>query len=126
MQPPVHLPDFIPQDLLNDHGDEARRLVEQRASSRRRSPAGLPLRPAALIALPGIVILSALWAWLAITTGDPLWWFAAAGGVTSAAVFAATVGGSFCRSLTHRTTATTRSSAPAAPPTPLQHAGRAS
>lgn len=120
MQQPVHLPDFIPEDLQQAFGEEARHRVEHHAASRRgpnampsaagrpdRSPtSGLPplraerthgrdqrrdLIAAILLALPGTVLLSALWAWLAITTNDVVWWFPAVGGMTTAAALAVAV-----------------------------------
>lgn len=112
MQQPIHLPDFIPEDLQQAYGEDARRSVRCHTAS--RSPAAVAVPPASdsrptsaesvksrrrrldltaavLIALPGAVLLSALWAWLAVTTDELIWWVPAMGGLTTVAVLAATV-----------------------------------
>lgn len=112
MQQPVHLPDFIPEDLQQAYGEDARRSVSCHTASRSPGAAGVPpasgpwptsaesirsrrhrqdLTAAVIIALPGAVLLSVLWAWLAVTTDDLIWWFPAVGGLTTVAVLAATV-----------------------------------
>lgn len=112
MQQPVHLPDFIPEDLQQAYGEDARRSVRCHTASRSPVAAAVPpasdsqpasaesvrsrrrrqdLTAAVIIALPGAVLLSVLWAWLAVTTDDLIWWFPAVGGLTTVAVLAATV-----------------------------------
>lgn len=118
MQQPVHLPDFVPEDLQQAYGEEARRSVRCHTASRFSSGAVAPstadarparrvprTRPASdtgadrrldliaalLIALPGAVLLSALWAWLAVTTDHLIWWFPATGGLVTVAALAVTV-----------------------------------
>lgn len=99
MQQPIHLPDFIPDDLQQAHGAEARcrvaearhRAAQQPAPSSRPRTAREDFVAAVLVAVPGTVLLSVLWAWLAITTSDFIWWVPTAGGITTAVVLALSV-----------------------------------
>lgn len=98
MQQPIHLPDFIPDDLQQAHGAEARcRVAEARRIAQQPAPRSRPRTSrtdfvaAILVALPGTVLLSMLWAWLAITTSDLIWWVPAVGGTTTATVLALSV-----------------------------------
>lgn len=99
MQQPIHLPDFIPDDLQQAHGAEARcrvaearrRPVQQPAPRSGPHTARTDLVAALLVALPGTILLSVLWAWLAITTSDLIWWAPTVGGATVAAVLALAV-----------------------------------
>lgn len=96
MQQPIHLPDFIPDDLLQAHGAEARcrvaearhRVAQQPMPHSRPRTTRTEFVAAVLVALPGIILLSVLWAWLAITTSDLIWWGPTAGGITTAVVLA--------------------------------------
>lgn len=99
MQKPIHLPDFIPDDLQQAHGAEARcrvaearrRIAQQPAPRSRPRTARTDFVAAVLVALPGTILLSVLWAWLAITTSDLIWWAPTAGGITTAVVLAFSV-----------------------------------
>lgn len=143
MQQPVHLPDFIPEDLLQAYGEDARRSVSCHTASRSPGAAGVPassgprptsaesvssrrrrqdLTAAVIIALPGAVLLSVLWAWLAVTTDDLIWWFPAMGGLATVAVLAATV----WRALARRGGTARQTIAADLPPARLHHAHDAS
>lgn len=99
MPPPIHLPDFVPDDLQQAHGAEARcrvaearrRVAEQAVPRATPRTARADFTAAVLVALPGTILLSVLWAWLAITTSDLIWWAPTVGGMTTAAVLALSV-----------------------------------
>lgn len=99
MQQPIHLPDYVPDDLQQAHGAEARcrvaearrRVAEQAVPRSGPRTARTDFAAAVLVALPGTILLSVLWAWLAITTSDLIWWAPTVGGTTTAAVLALSV-----------------------------------
>lgn len=107
--PSPQVPTFIPDDLLADYADEARRQVATRRSgqtltlempdspealdalmaadaapsaSRRRSPVTVLFVLTAALGLLGWAALVGWWGWMAWTTGDMIWGgIAAAGGL---------------------------------------------
>lgn len=46
---------------------------------------------AGLMALPGTLLLTGLWGWLALTTGEAVWWAIAGGGAAMTAVLAVAI-----------------------------------
>lgn len=85
---PVVVPDYLPAELQQAYGQQARHQVTARRHSSDAPPrphhdggplgwltiAQLPLVAAALaVALLGLTAMTVVWAWLA-TTHDPMWW----------------------------------------------------
>lgn len=92
------VPDFIPDEVQTVHLDEARHRLRQTPPSPSgfahiHTPADLldaaeaPAAPAAparrtpvttvaaaLIGVPGVLAMTAVWAWLAVTRPSPVWW----------------------------------------------------
>lgn len=100
------VPDYIPDDIQTVYLDEARRrlrqtpqapseldavetpadILEYRAlpvpSAARRMP--MTTVAAALIGVPGVLAMTTVWAWLAVTRPSPVWWsLTALGGLLS-------------------------------------------
>lgn len=98
------VPDYIPDDIQTVHLEEARRRLRQTPSPTsgltdietpadileyRALPAPARRLPvttvaAALIGIPGVLAMTTVWAWLAVTRPSPVWWsLTALGGLLS-------------------------------------------
>lgn len=93
----LHVPDHVPDDVQQQHLDAARAQVTQsrpRDSVRVLRHVAAPPQPqvrpvpavdapmflaAAVVAVVGVVLLTIMWTYLAVTV-EPLWWWFVAGG----------------------------------------------